>query len=393
MEDCLVREIDVVDLTQQLVRCPSITPDEAGTLEIIGDILTALGFECHRLRFADAAGSNYDAGGGAVSNLYARSGSQSPNFCFAGHVDVVPPGDVSGWSVDPFAAVIREGCLWGRGVADMKGGIAAFLAALGNFLATDLPSGSISCLVTSDEEGTAVNGTQRVLAWLAEQQQMLDVCLLGEPTNPTALGEMVKVGRKGSFNACLTVYGQQGHSAYLQDNPAARLVLMLADLDREQLDGGSEYFLPSSVAITSIDVGNPTRNMTPASAQALFNVRFSDQHTPVSLEARLREIFDRQGLGRYDLKWSCNSPCFLGASDELTELVCSAVERVLGRRPRTSTAGGTSDGRFIKDFCPVIEFGLSSATIHQVDERTPLDDLYRLSDIYSEILRSYFAAT
>lgn len=380
---------DLVGLAQALIRCPSVTPRDAGAQDVLAGALERLGFACHRLRFA-APGSE------PVDNLYARLGTGRPNFCFAGHSDVVPVGDAGAWTHDPFAAEVRDGILYGRGAADMKGALAAFVAAAAAFLDEHGPAfaGSISMLVTGDEEGVAVNGTARVLDWMAESGETIDLCVVGEPTNPSALGEMIKIGRRGSLSATLTVEGTQGHVAYPQaaDNPVSRLVRMLAAAGGA-LDEGSELFEPSRLEVTSIDVGNPAENVIPARAVARFNVRFNDRHTGKSLLAWLHRTFAEAGGegARYTLDHHLSGEAFLTPPGRLSEMLASAVEEVTGRRPALGTAGGTSDARFLKDVCPVAEFGLVGATMHKVDECVAVADLHRLAAIYRAVLARAFA--
>ncbi len=378
--------IDAVALAQALIRCPSVTPRDDGALGVLEAALTPLGFTCHRLRFEQE-------GTDPVDNLYARLGDEGPNFCFAGHTDVVPTGALTGWSIDPFAAAIHNGKLYGRGAVDMKGAIAAFVAAVSRHLATEgRPAGSISLLITGDEEGVAINGTKKVLDWLAARGETLDACVVGEPTNPKTLGDMIKIGRRGSLTGRLTVFGAQGHTAYphLADNPLPRLVRMLAAVTEHPMDEGTEHFQPSTLALTTIDVGNPATNVIPAQGRATFNIRFNDAHTPASIERWLRNSFDAVG-GAYELDIQCSGESFLTAPGPLTELVADAVETATGRRPDYSTTGGTSDARFIKNYCPVVEFGLVGQTMHKVDEHTALADLHGLSAIYEAILKGVFA--
>ncbi|WP_448202701.1 succinyl-diaminopimelate desuccinylase [Azospirillum sp. sgz302134] len=381
---------DAVSLAQALIRCRSVTPEDSGALGVLEAALKPLGFTCHRLRFEQE-------GTAPVDNLYARLGTGGPNFCFAGHTDVVPPGELKGWSIDPFAAEIHNGRLYGRGAVDMKGAIAAFVAATARHLQQHgAPKGSISLLITGDEEGVAINGTKKVLDWLKARGETLDACVVGEPTNPKALGDMIKIGRRGSLTGHLTVFGAQGHVAYphLADNPLPRLVRMLAAITAEPLDEGTDHFQPSTLALTTIDVGNPATNVIPAQGKATFNIRFNDAHTPESLEAWLRARFDTvlsdAGGGAYELDMHCSGDSFVTPPGPLTELVADAAEAVTGRRPEYSTTGGTSDARFIKNFCPVVEFGLVGQTMHKVDEHAAVDDLLRLTDIYGAILRDVF---
>lgn len=378
---------DPVSIAQALIRRPSVTPADAGALGVLEAVLAPLGFTCHRLRFEEP-------GTDPIENLYARLGDRGPNFCFAGHTDVVPVGDPRGWTVDPFGGEIHDGQLFGRGAVDMKGAIAAFVAAAARRIAEKRPpDGSISLLITGDEEGPSVNGTCKVLDWLAARGERLDACVVGEPTNPTALGDMIKIGRRGSLSGRLTVRGVQGHVAYphLADNPLPRLVRMLAAITAEPLDAGTAHFQPSTLALTTIDVGNPATNVIPAEGTAVFNIRFNDAHTPASIESWLRARFDAVG-GDYELAVGVRGVSFLTPPGPLTESVAAAVERVTGRRPELSTTGGTSDARFIKDHCPVVEFGLVGQTMHKVDERVALDDLARLTDIYGAILDAQIGA-
>lgn len=381
---------DPLDLAQRLIRCPSVTPEEGGALDLLQAELEALGFACTRLVFEED-------GTAPVDNLYARLGTAQPNFCFAGHTDVVPPGDPADWSSDPFESTIVEGELVGRGAADMKGAIAAFVAAAGRFLAGrdgrgELPAGSLSLLITGDEEGPSINGTRKVLDWLVQEGETLDACLVGEPTNPHQLGDMVKIGRRGSLTGQLTVFGKQGHTAYpqLADNAAHRLVAMLTALLAEPLDLGTEHFQPSTLQVSTIDVGNPASNVVPGKASAAFNIRFNDTHSGASLERWLRETLDAAG-GRYELAVRISGESFLTPPGPLSETLQRAIEAVTGRRPELSTTGGTSDARFIKDHCPVAEFGLVGQTMHQVDERVAVADIEILTEIYARVLEDYFA--
>jgi succinyl-diaminopimelate desuccinylase len=374
---------DPVPLTQALIRCPSVTPADHGALAVVEDALTRLGFRCRRLTFEER-------GTAPVDNLYARLGTGAPNLAFAGHTDVVPPGNTLAWRFAPFSGELIDGSIYGRGAVDMKGAIAAFIAATARFLTGMRPAGSISFLITGDEEGPAVNGSRKLLAWLKEQGETLDACLVGEPTNPTRLGEMIKIGRRGSLSGELIVPGVQGHTAYPEraDNPIPRLLAMLGALTAEPLDGGSEHFQPSELVLTSVDVGNATSNLIPAEARATFNVRFNDRHSAGSLEARLRRLLDGVG-GRYALQTRASAEAFVTQPGPLTDLLASLIEHELGLLPELSTAGGTSDARFIKDVCPVVEFGLVGATIHQVDEHVAVADLETLTRIYQALLASY----
>ncbi len=377
---------DPVALTQALVRCASVTPEDHGALDIAQRALEALGFSVERLPFSQAGTPDVD-------NLYARRGSGRPHFAFAGHTDVVPPGALNQWSVDPFAGEIRGNRLIARGAADMKGAIACFLVALKRYLSRH-PSGrgTLSLIITGDEEGPAINGTKKVLEWMAARGERPDACLTGEPTNPERLGEMIKIGRRGSLNAHLTVHGVQAHVGYphLADNPIHRLLAMLAALRAEPIDQGTEHFQPSHLEITTIDVGNEAINIIPAEARARFNVRFNTLHTPTSIEAWIRQRLDAAG-GRYDLSILTTGEAFLTSPGPFSALIARVVERVTGLRPALTTLGGTSDSRFIKNYCPVLDFGLVGATMHKVDEAVPLEDLRTLSAIYEAILEDFFA--
>ena len=380
--------VDTLELARALIRCPSITPVQGGALDLLHSVLQDLGFTCHRLPFAEE-------GAPEVDNLYARLGSGNPHLCYAGHSDVVPVGDPAGWSVDPFAAEVRDGKLIGRGAVDMKGAIAAFVAAVAAYLKDGLPKGSISLLITGDEEGDAVNGTRKVLDWLRERGETIDCCLVGEPTSDATLGDMVKIGRRGSMNLRLTVHGTQGHTAYpqLADNPLHHLVRMLNAVVSEPLDDGNAHFPPSSLQLTSVDVGNATTNVIPAKATALINVRFNDMHSSATVEAWLRERFDEaidsaRGA-RYELAARVSGESFLCPPGPWSALVSGAVAEVVGSAPALGTTGGTSDARFLKDHCTVAELGLLNATAHKVDEHVALDDLARLTAIYRSVLERY----
>jgi succinyl-diaminopimelate desuccinylase len=365
-----------LSLLHTLIACPSVTPDHAGCFDVIEAVLVPLGFRVWRQTF-QAEGT------AAVENWYARYGEATPNLCFAGHVDVVPVGNRSQWQTEPFIPTEKEGMLYGRGASDMKGAIAAFVTAAAAFVQTSpAPEGSISLLLTADEEGPSVNGTKPMLAWLKEQGQTLTYCLVGEPTNPQTLGEMVKIGRRGSLNGVLTVHGVQGHVAYPEqaDNPNHLLVNALARLLVLPLDNGNEHFPASSLQITSIDVGNGVTNIIPSAATARFNIRYNNEHTAVSLEALLKETLS-DALPRYTLSLTASGDAFLTPPGPLSQALSAAVEEVTGKMPMLSTSGGTSDARFIKDYCPVIEFGGVNATIHQVNEAcrvTDIDQLVRL---------------
>lgn len=378
-------------LAESLIRCPSVTPLEAGALDLLQSWLEPLGFQCHRLSFAEAG---YEP----VENLYARYGEDKPNFCFAGHTDVVPVGDISGWSVDPFAADVRDGVLIGRGAVDMKGAIASYVAALARYLGANggKVSGSLSLLITGDEEGVALNGTRKVLDWLRERGESLEACLVGEPTSEERLGDTAKIGRRGSLNGHLVVKGIQGHCAYPDkaENPIHHLVRQLQSITSEPLDAGNKHFQPSSLQVSSVDVGNPVSNVIPARAEARFNVRFNDTYDSAAVESWLRERLDRAmaGISRahYSLDIRVSGESFLSQPGALSDAVREAVLEKLGYEPVLGTGGGTSDARFIKDFCPVAELGLHNATAHKVNEQVPLAELEDLAQVYEAILRRFF---
>jgi succinyl-diaminopimelate desuccinylase len=377
-------------LAQALIRCPSVTPEEGGALACIAQVLGDAGFEVHRPLFSEE-------GTASVENLYARFGVGRPYLVFAGHTDVVPPGNVQQWQHDPFGGIVEDGQLYGRGAVDMKGGIACMMAAALAYLdgAPDF-AGSIGFLITGDEEGPAVNGTIKLLQWAFARGERFDHCILGEPTNPDRLGEMIKIGRRGSLTGHLVVHGRQGHVAYphLADNPIRGMMRLLDGLLGEPLDRGTQHFDASNLEITTLDVGNATANVIPAEARATFNIRFNDRWLPQTLEAEIRgRLQEAAGNSvRYTATFEpTNAVSFLTEPDAFVTQVADAIEAETRRRPALSTSGGTSDARFIKNYCPVIEFGLVGQTMHQTDERVAIADLDRLTAIYSRILRTYFA--
>ena len=382
--------IDAVAFASALIKRPSVTPADAGALDTLQHALESMGFTCKRYPFGDREAR--------VDNLYARLGTSAPNFCFAGHTDVVPAGDESKWAQDPFAGKVEDGQLLGRGAADMKGAIAAFVGAVSDLLSSGwTPQGSISFLITGDEEGPAINGTKKLLKAIADEGETIDHCLVGEPTNPNQMGEMVKNGRRGSFNADITVTGKQGHVAYphLAINPVPTLLRILSKLQLRHLDDGSEFFQPSNLEITTVDVGNPTENMIPETAKARFNIRFNTEHSGASLTQWVEGILAeaRQGFGgRVDIQIRVSGESFLTPPGKLTDIIQDAAENILGRRPELSTSGGTSDARFISNYAPVAEFGLVGATMHQVNERVDIADIDTLAAIYKDVLRRYFSS-
>ena len=383
--------LDALPLAVELIRCPSVTPDDAGALDTLGGVLKALGFTVEHMPFSEPGTPDVD-------NLYARIGDGSgagPHFCFAGHTDVVPVGERARWTVDPFEATVDQGWLLGRGAADMKAAIACFTAAASAFLADHngkVPrGGAISLLITGDEEGPAINGTVKMLETLSARGEVWHGCVVGEPTNPHRLGEMAKIGRRGSINGTITVTGVEGHVAYphLADNPIPRLVRLLAALDALHLDDGADHFQPSNLEITTVDVGNAATNVIPRVARARFNIRFNDRHTGASLDALVRRTLDATGLA-YELETRVSGEAFLTAPGGLSDIVSAAVQAETGAPPELSTSGGTSDARFISRYCPVIEFGLVGETMHKADEKVRVEDLERLTRIYHDILRRFF---
>lgn len=377
---------DPVALAQALIRCPSVTPREAGAFGLLEGALAEAGFHVERPVFSGEGTPD-------VENLYARIGDSGPVLAFAGHVDVVPPGDGALWRHPPFAGEIADGVLYGRGAVDMKGGVAAMVAAVLRHIGAGRPFGAIAFVMTADEEGPGINGTRRLMAWAHERGERFGHCVVGEPTCVEQLGDTVKIGRRGSLTGELTVFGRSGHAAYPEraDNPIPRLLRLLAAL-LEPLDRGSAHFQPSNLEITSVDVGNPTTNVIPGEATARFNVRFNDLHTLDSLERRLRERLTRAAAGgRFELTFRAHpSRSFVTEPGPFVETVATAVADVTGRRPALTTGGGTSDARFIKDYCPVVEFGLVGTTMHATDECVPVADLERLTAVYQRLLERYF---
>ncbi len=386
MNSSALDSTDPVAVAQALIRCPSVTPAEGGALDVLENILTSLGFSCTRLPFTEDDTPDVD-------NLYAEWGNGKPHFCFAGHTDVVPPGDTESWQHDPFDAVIADDKLYGRGASDMKGGIAAFVAAAAEFIAAQngQTSGTISLLITGDEEGPALNGTKKMLQWLESKNKIPDHCLVGEPTNPTTLGEMMKVGRRGSMTGRLSVQGTQGHVAYphLADNPMPKLTKLLSALDALILDEGSEFFQPSNLEIVTVDVGNPADNVIPEKATAKFNIRFNDLHSGESLTKLLHDTLTATDIP-YQLDISISGESFLTGENSLTAIIAEAANEATGNTPEKSTTGGTSDARFIANYCPVIEFGAVGESMHKIDEHIRLQDLRNLKSIYLNILHKYF---
>jgi len=379
-----------LDIARALVAFPSVTPDDSGALPYVRGLLAEAGFAVEIVSFAES-------GTPTVENLWARFGRDAPNFVFAGHTDVVPPGDATRWRFPPFSATLAEGALWGRGVADMKGGVAAALAAALRFVARGAFKGSISFLLTGDEEGPAVNGTVKLIDWARARGERFDHCLLGEPTSQARLGDTIKHGRRGSLNGRLTLIGRQGHAAYphLADNPIRALAPVLEALQAPPLDAGTADFEPSNLEVVSVDVGNPATNVIPGEVRLVFNVRFNDCWTPATLAAEIERRLAAATKGaRYALAFDpTNAVAFLTKRGPFTDLVARAIEETTGVTPKLSTGGGTSDARFIKDACPVVDVGLVGATMHAFDERVAVDDLEALSRVYERTLELYFAAS
>jgi succinyl-diaminopimelate desuccinylase len=382
---------DPISLARALLRCPSVTPADAGALGVIEQSLKDVGFDVHRVTFAEP-------GSQPIDNLYARIGNRAPHLCFAGHTDVVPPGDAATWTHPPFAGEVVGDTLYGRGAVDMKGGIACAMAATLDHLAAQggMPKGSISFLITGDEESVAVNGTIKLLQWAAARGERFDHCLLGEPSNTAVMGDTIKMGRRGSLNGTLVVTGKQGHVAYPEraDNPVRGLVTIMSALMAEPLDHGSEHFGPSNLEFTSIDIGNTTVNLIPGEARARFNIRYNDCHSAVAMKTLIekRAAVAAGERIRQHIDWQpSNADVFVTKPGPFVDLVVGAIAQVTGRAPELSTTGGTSDARFIKDYCPVLEFGLVGQTMHQADERTPVADLKTLTAVYRTVLDRYFA--
>lgn len=386
------------ELLRELIQCRSITPEEGGALSCLEGHLKRLGFETHRVVFSDENTPDVD-------NLYARLGTSAPHICFAGHTDVVPVGEEMDWSSGPFEGAIEDGMMIGRGTVDMKGGIACFLASVEAYLnENSAPVGSISFLITGDEEGPSINGTDKLLKWAKERGEVFDACIVGEPSNPAVIGDAIKIGRRGSMSGRITIKGVQGHSAYphLADNPVRGMMDMLDSLLADPFDEGTENFQPTNLEVTSVDVGNTATNVIPGNATAAFNVRFNDTWSGESLrEEIIRRLEEGTSKGRirrgkntpakFEIEWLGRiSPVFLTSDETLVKTLSDAIEAETGNRPELSTGGGTSDARFVKDYCPVVEFGLVGKTMHQVNECVALDDLDKLTAIYGRFLKKYF---
>jgi succinyl-diaminopimelate desuccinylase len=371
--------MDPLPLLQDLIRCPSVTPADAGAMAVLEAALEPLGFTCTRLRF------------GEIENLFARRGSEGPHLCFAGHTDVVPPGDLAGWAADPFGAEVQDGVVYGRGATDMKGGVAAWIAAIAS-LPRELP-GSLSLLITGDEEGPATDGTVKVLEWMQANGQIPDMCIVGEPTSKAVLGDTIKIGRRGSMNVAIAIHGVQGHTAYPQraDNPIHRLVRVLYTLTATPLDQGSEWFEATTLQVSSFDVGNPATNVIPPVARARLNIRFNDLHSSVSLTQRIRDVLEAEGA-RYELDVFCSGESVLTQPGDFVAALQTATRQAAGVEPKLDTGGGTSDARFIARYCPVAELGAVGATMHKSDESTPVEELRALSRLYAAVIAALLPA-
>ena len=371
--------LDPLPLAQSLIRCNSVTPADGGAQGVLAEALERLGFTVHRLRYGD------------IENIFARIGTEGPHLCFAGHTDVVPVG-AANWRDAPFEAQVRDGVLYGRGACDMKGAIAAFVAATTKHLEAGPPKGSISFLITGDEEGPAVDGTVKVLEWMKARGQIPDFCLVGEPTCPVKLGDMVKIGRRGSVNFKIEIHGTQGHVAYPQraDNPVHRLVNALSALTAAPIDAGTEWFEPSTLGVTSIDVGNTATNVIPPSARAMLNIRFNEKHTGASLIAWVRATLARHA-DTFDVDASISGESFVTKPGPMVDILKNAITAATGIEPRLDTGGGTSDARFIANYCPVAELGLVGATMHQTDERVPVAEMRDLARIYHGVIEAFLA--
>nr|WP_133484770.1 succinyl-diaminopimelate desuccinylase [Aliiroseovarius sp. S1123] len=377
---------DPVLLTQRLIQCPSVTPEEGGALVLLEKMLSEAGFACTRINRGD------------TSNLFARWGSKSARTLgFNGHTDVVPVGDEKAWTVDPFGGEIKDGLLWGRGATDMKSGVAAWVAAAIDYVAEAPEDASLVITITGDEEGDATDGTVAILDWMDAQGETMTDCIVGEPTCPNEMGEMIKIGRRGSMTAYFTASGIQGHSAYPHraKNPVPALARLVADLDAYVLDEGTDHFDASTLAVTTMDVGNPATNVIPAEARATVNIRFNDAHTSEDLTRWLRSEVDRVAAAtgiEVDIRVEASGESFVTPPGALSDLVATSVAAETGRTPELSTSGGTSDARFVKSHCPVVEFGLVGKTMHQVDERINVDQICQLKAIYTRVMRDYFAS-
>jgi len=377
-------QISELKLAKELIRKPSVTPKDAGAINVLAKNLRSLGFKCQLINFKN------------VKNLYAKLGTSSPNFCYAGHTDVVPPGNIDDWSVNPFKPTIKNNKLIGRGANDMKSSIACFVAAVSRFKTKNKKfKGSISLLITGDEEGIAINGTKKVVEYLRKKKEKIDFCIVGEPTNPNKLGEMIKIGRRGSITGRLTIIGTQGHVAYPNraNNPSDAMVKVLKKIKEIKLDRGTKNFQPSNLEITKISIDNHADNVIPGSAYAIFNIRFNNKYSSSSLKRKLNTIFRsmiRKAKCKFNVNYQVSGEAFLTKPNKTTFMVQNTIKKITKIKPKLSTTGGTSDARFIRKIAPCLEFGLVGKTMHKIDESVPLSDLKKLTSIYLNILENYF---
>ena len=375
--------ISELKLAKELIRRPSITPKDAGVINLLAKNLRSLGFKCQLINFKN------------IKNLYAKLGKSSPNFCYAGHTDVVPPGNISDWSVNPFKPTVKNNKLIGRGANDMKASIACFVAAVSRFKAKNKKfNGSISLLITGDEEGVAINGTKRVVEYLKRKREKINFCLVGEPTNPNKLGEMIKIGRRGSITGKLTIIGTQGHVAYPHraNNPSSTMVNILKKIKEIKLDKGTKNFQASNLEITKINIDNNADNVIPGSADSVFNIRFNNKHSSNSLKRKLNAIFKsitKKAKCKFEVRYELSGESFLTKPNKTTYMIQNSIKKITGIKPKLSTAGGTSDARFIRKIAPCLEFGLVGKTMHKIDESVPVSDLKKLTNIYQNILENY----
>ena len=376
--------INELKLAKELIRKPSITPKDAGAINLLAKNLKSLGFKCQKINYKN------------IKNLYARLGKSSPNFCFAGHTDVVPPGNINDWSVNPFKPNVKNKKLIGRGANDMKSSIACFVAAVSRFKKKNKKfKGSISLLITGDEEGIAINGTKRVVKYLKKRREKINFCLIGEPTNPNKLGEMIKIGRRGSITGRLSVIGTQGHVAYPHraNNPSSAMIKILKKIKEIKLDRGTKNFQPSNLEITKINIDNHADNVIPGSAEAVFNIRFNNKHSSTSLKKKLNAVFNsitKKSKCKFNIKYEVSGEAFLTKPNKTTYMIQNTIKKITRIKPKLSTTGGTSDARFIRKIAPCLEFGLVGKTMHKIDESVSLSDLKKLTNIYQNILENYF---
>ena len=383
-----MKTINELQLAKELIRFPSITPTDAGVMGHLEKKLKSLGFKTKVLTFAEKNTK-------PVKNLYARLGTKSPNLCFAGHLDVVPPGNINDWTIKPFKPAIKKGHLIGRGANDMKSSIAAFVSAVSKYISEKKPNGSISLLITGDEEGVAINGTKKVVDYLKKKKEKIDFCIVGEPTNPSKLGEMIKIGRRGSMNGKLTINGVQGHVAYPHraKNPVTTLIKIFNEFKKIKLDGGTKDFQPSNLEITRINIDNNADNVIPALASGTFNVRFNNKHSSNSIKTKLNKIIKKitsKDKVKFEMNYRVSGEAFLSKPNSTTYMVRDVIKKITKINPKLSTTGGTSDARFIRKISPCLEFGLVGKTMHKIDEAVSLTDLKKLTQIYQNILKKYF---